>query len=188
MKKPIAILSILIIGILCSCNSGEHRYSFIENKNGESIYLDNSKGKVIFINSNNRISDYVDLNIGENEIKKIKNEKDKNDAAQKLKDWDKKELVGTKYNAELSTRYYKDKLIYRLTIEPYDVYIANRLNTITFYLVDESGFILEKIIPENWIRNLDKKGMPETFGSNGSISMTIENYLEIINWNISWLF
>jgi hypothetical protein len=188
MKKMFwFIISVSCMMCLNNCNSG-NKYSYVENKEGQSVYLDNLKGKVIFINNSNRITDYVDLNLTDQEIQKIKNDKDKNDASQKLKDWGSQSISGTKYSVSFSTRFYKDKLLYIATISPYDEDLRYIASTISIDLVDISGFSLEKISPGNWVKNVDEKGKPTRLSYSGDIPMTLENYLEINNWGLMWKF
>ena len=182
MNKVLLFMVIIISFICISCQ----KFSFIETKNGQSVFLDSNNGKVVYVNNSNRVSDYVDLKINEQEIAKIKNDKEINDSAQKMKDWGKNSIPGTKYSLEFLTRFYNDKLLYILQIEPYDDNTARIANTITVDLIDTAGFTLETIEPPRWTRVVDEKGKTQMLNSGGNIPITLENYMEIFDWSPSW--
>jgi len=174
---------VFFISLFCfGCQKFEH----IGTKDGQTAFLDSSNGKIIYINNSNRVVDYVDLNLSKDEISRIKNDKELNDSAQKMKFWGKRDIPGTKYSIELSTRFYNDKLLYILQIGPYDDGISRLANTITVDLVDLDGFSLETIEPKRWIRSVDESGKAQKLSTNGNLPITLENYFEISEWDPSW--
>jgi hypothetical protein len=165
---------------------GCQKFEHIGTKDGQTIFLDSSNGKVIYINNSNRVVDYVDLKLNKDEIRRIKNDKELNDSAQKMKIWGERNIPGTKYTLELSTRFYNDKLLYILQIGPYDDGISRLANTITVDLVDLAGFSLETIDPTRWIRSVDASGKAQKLSASGDLPITLENYFEISEWDPSW--
>lgn len=176
-------LSLIVFFIsITSCQ----KYEFIGLKEGQNVFLDNINGKVIYINNSNRVVDYVDLKLNSSEITRIQIDKDLNDSAQKMKFWGDKNIPGTKYSLELSTRFYNDKLLYILQIRPYDDGVSRLANTITVDLVDTAGFVLETIDPTRWIRIVNDEGKAQRLSTSGSLPVTLENYFEIDDWSPSW--
>lgn len=192
-KLSIIFLFLILIIILstsftCSKNDNtkENNFSYIGDKNGQSVFLDTKNGKIIYVNNSNRIIDYVDLQLSEQEISKIMQDKEINDSLQKYKVWNDYVISGTKYTLKFSTRFYNDKLLYLLFMTPYDNNASNLANTISIFLCDAAGFDLESFTPKGWIRSLDADGKPYAMGISGNIPITLENYLEITSWTASW--
>ena len=183
------ILTVISLSLfLFGCSSSSNKYGFVETKDGKSVYLDNSIGRVVFIDKSNRITDFVDLNLGNTEISRIKTDREKNDNAQKLRDWGKQDIAGTRYSVSLQTRYYKDRLLYITDLGPFDDSLKYKSTTIEMDLVDATGFSLEKIHPETWMRVVDDKGVSIKLQYRGEIPMTLDNYLEISSWMLQWKF
>ena len=182
MKKFFRIM-VIIVSLFCI---GCQKFEYIGTKDGQTAFLDSNNGKVIYINNSNRVVDYVDLKLNTNEISRIRNDKDLNDSAQKMKFWGKKDIPGTKYTLELSTRFYNDKLLYILQIGPYDDGLSRLANTITVDLVDLAGFSLETIDTLRWVQSVDAEGKAQKLSANGNLPITLENYFEIDEWDPSW--
>jgi hypothetical protein len=182
MKRILSLLAVTVFILSAACQ----KYSRIGEKDSQSVFLDEYNGKVIYINNSNRVVDYVDLKLNEQEIKEIRTNKELNDSLQKMKDWGDNTIAGTKYSLNLATRFYNDKLLYILELKPYDDNITRLANTITVDLTDIVGFTLETIDPERWTRSVDAEGNPQQLTARGSIPITLENYLEIYDWNPYW--
>jgi hypothetical protein len=81
-----SIVVILFSTLLASCNQEETGGFDVINKDsdGRISIINQGSGKLIVINKSNRIDDVIDLNLKDEEIAKIKNAKEKQDAAVRL--------------------------------------------------------------------------------------------------------
>ena len=186
MKKPFfALLFIACFFGLLGCDQKQnYPFSYVGERGGQSIYLDGEKGKIIYIDETNRIIDYVDLRPDSMVVSQI--ESDKWDA---LRDQDHgtRNIPGTDYKVSLSTRYYSNRLLYIMRVEPFSDNARNFANTLSVELHDSRGFSLVEIdSSRNWINNVDDSGNRIGLESRGSIQVTLRNYLEIAYWNPRW--
>jgi hypothetical protein len=179
-KKSICGISFLFVSILIiSCN----KYAFVETKNNQSVYLDQEKGKVVYVDETNRVVDSVNLNLTQQDIQNIEEEKTQIFEAKFLGTKD----VGTRttYNLSLSMRFYNNRLLYLVDIKPYNSGTRRMANTINVHLADINGFVLEELDLRGWttaVENEEEIGL-STFGS---IPISINNYMEINDWNPLW--
>lgn len=190
MIKRTKIIFILA-GLLVSCSqSSNESFSFINKDSEGKISIINQKsGKLILINKSNRIEDVIDLNIKDEEIARIKNEKESQDAATKIKSWGEVSITGEKYKVSLSTRHYKDKLLYTFSFMPADSTSAVKARSTRFVLYDENGFALEKINPtQSWSTIVDENGKAKFEQASGEVQMTLDNYLEVSSFSPLWSF
>ncbi|MDR1930103.1 MAG: hypothetical protein LBQ44_05665 [Treponema sp.] len=105
--KNFAVLIFVCLAFAGCSKKQEYPFSFVEQKGGISVYLDGQKGKIIYIDETNRIIDYVDLRPNSTIVQTI--EQNKNDALLD-KDRGSKNMPGTDYLVELSTRFYNNRL------------------------------------------------------------------------------
>ncbi len=187
--KLLAIILTTVALSACSDSSTDSYQVINKEPDGKISIINQKTGQLTVINKSNRIEDVVDLDVGSSEIEKIKAAKEKQDAALKIKDWGETQITGTKYKVSLSTRYYKDKLLYRFNFSPSDSTSAMKARQTTIHLRDENGFVLEKINPYlSWSTSVNEKGIPEMESANGEIPMTLDNYLEISAYDPLWSF
>ena len=186
MKKGfvIGLLAVFCGVFFVGCK--ENEFSYIKTRDGQSVFLDGKNGKVIYVNSSNRVIDFVDLNLSAREITTIRRNKEANDALQRMREWDKRTISGTNYSLELSTRFYDDRLLYILEMSPFDNNASGLANTITVHLLDEAGFVLEVLRPQVWSRIVNSEGKATAMSSRGGIPITLDNYMEISNWSPTW--
>ena len=173
----VILLSMTILVINCN------KYSFVETKNNQSVYLDQEKGKVIFVDETNRIVDSISLNLTVQDIQSIKENKA---IVFEPKIFGVKDIgTRSKYFLSLNIRFYNNKLLYLTTIKPYNSGTRRIANTINILLGDSNGFVLEEFSPRGLVITIedDEEVGLDTFGS---IPITINNYMEIDNWNPQW--
>jgi hypothetical protein len=159
-------------------------FEFVETKSGLSVYLDGARGKLIYMDETNRIIDYVSLKPNSNEITIIEDNK-----IQALKNTDRGErsMPGTDYSVKLSTRFYSNRLLYVLELKPFDERARRFANTVSIELLDENGFVLGEIDSTyDWTTTVDSNGKEIGLNTQGSISITLRNYLEIDRWGPKW--
>jgi hypothetical protein len=171
--------------VLAGCSrEQEYPFSFVEQKSGISVYLDGQKGKIIYIDETNRIIDYVDLRPNSTAIQVI--EQNKNDALVN-KDRGSKDMPGTDYSIELSTRFYNNRLLYMIKLSPFNDKIKRFARTVSIQLMDDRGFVLGEIESSyDWTTSVDVTGKEIALDAQGSIPITLRNYLEIVNWGPLW--
>jgi hypothetical protein len=186
LHRMLVLASSSLVFLLICCTN--NKYKFIEKSDNGIIFLDNVKGRVIFINRSNRVSDFVNLSLSDSEIARITTKKEQDDASQKLKDWGEQDIAGTKYSIALKTRYYKDRLLYICTLTPYSDTMKQNIDTIKIEFLDAAGFQLESVKPKTWARLVDDNGKGVGFQYSGELPMTLDNYLEIDGWSIQWSF
>ena len=191
-KSPTAaICSTVIIFTIYGCNFQKQGDFQPINKDpdGRISIIDQTKGKLIIINKSNRIQDVISLSLNSEEIRKIKSEKDIQDSSTKIREWPETDINNTKYKVTLFTRYYKDRLLYKIKFSPADNMSAFRARTVSVNLRDNNGFVLEKITPQDeWVTVVDSAAVPIEETANGEIPMTLDNYLEIHGYDPSWRF
>jgi hypothetical protein len=159
-------------------------YEFIGNQNGQSVYLDAVHGKVIFVDESNRIIDYLDLKPNSEQVNEIVHDKA---AAISNKEWKSQTIPGKDYSVSLSTRFYNNRLLYVLKVSPGTDKARDFARTVSVELTDRNGFVLGEIETSySWTRTLDDDGTPVFFTSQGSIPITLRNYLEISSWGPRW--
>jgi hypothetical protein len=181
MKKLWFVFSVLA---LLGCNGKqEYPFSYVGERNGQSIYLDGQKGKIIYLDETNRIIDYVDLRPNSSDITAI--EKNKTAALQSM-DRGKEDISGQPYSVSLSTRYYSNRLLYIMKLEPYNDNARRFANTVSIELSDSNGFLLGEIPSSNWTNIVDDAGNRVSLQAQGSIPITLRNYLEIVSWGPKW--
>jgi hypothetical protein len=151
---------------------------------GQSIYLDGENGKIIYIDETNRIIDYVNLRPNSTDVASIENNRME---ALKNKDRGKETIPGTDYSVSLSTRYYSNRLLYILKLEPYNDNARRFANSLSVELFDEKRFLLGEIdLSYDWTNIVDDSGQRVKLQTQGSIPITLRNYLEIISWGAKW--
>jgi hypothetical protein len=146
--------------------------------------MDAEKGKLIYVDESNRIIDYVDLRPDQVSIDRIVANKD---MAINNKDWGSKDIPGTDYSVSLSTRFYSNRLLYVLKLEPYNDKARQFARTISIDLGDRNGFNLGEIESSyDWTNSVDDTGKEVGMNTQGSIPITLRNYLEIYSWGPRW--
>ena len=185
MKKLGFVFLVFCVLLLLGCSGKqEYPFSYVGERNGQSIYLDGQKGKVIYLDETNRIIDYVDLRPNSSDILAI--EKNKVAALQNM-DRGKEDIPGQAYSVSLSTRYYSNRLLYIIDIEPYNDNTRRFANSVSIELSDSKGFLLGQITSSsNWTNIVDSEGKRVSMQSQGSIPITLRNYLEIVSWGPKW--
>jgi hypothetical protein len=194
--RNILVLLILASSIsscfLDKANDKEPSSNFqIINKelDGKISIIEPKRERIIVINKNNRVDDVIDLNLKDSDISAIKLAKEYQDKALKIRNWGEQSITNTKYAVTLSTRYYKDKLLYKLTFSPGDSSTPLKARQTTIILRDENGFIVEKINPfSSWVTIIDEEGIPAAEQASGEVPMTLDNYLEIGSFSPTWSF
>jgi hypothetical protein len=182
--KNLAVLFFVCLVFLGCSKEQEYPFSFVEQKGGISVYLDGQKGKIIYIDETNRIIDYVDLRPNSTIVHAI--EQNKNDALMN-KDRGNKNMPGTDYSIELSTRFYNNRLLYMMKLSPFNDKIKRFARTVSIQLEDDRGFVLGKIESSyDWTTSVDDTGKEVALSKQGSIPITLRNYLEIVNWGPLW--
>jgi hypothetical protein len=182
--KNIAVLIFVCLVFMGCSKEQEYPFSFVEQKGGISVYLDGQKGKIIYIDETNRIIDYVDLRPNSTAVQTI--EQNKNDALMN-KDRGSKDMPGTDYSIELSTRFYNNKLLYMMKLSPYNDKAKRFARTVSIQLMDDRGFVLGEIESSyDWTTTVDDTGKEIALSTQGSIPITLRNYLEIVNWGPLW--
>lgn len=178
----------LCIFITIGCSS-RPTMQMVQSVDGKTTILDSKNNRLIVANQSNRIVDVVNLDLTSDQVAFIKSQKEINDKKIKVNYWPSFTPPQEKYTVSLSTRYYKDNCLYNITISPYDERLANdRFSIATIEFSDSSGFILEKVdlSLERWTRMVNDSGIPYEKGISGKIPMTLDNYMEIKNWNCTW--
>jgi len=190
MKKMI-FLAFGVSLLLSSCKEEKNENYQVINKDidGKLSVIDQSKGRIIVINKNNRVNDVVELNLKDDDISKIKLAKEDQDKALKIRSWGNTTITGTKYTLSLSTRYYKDKLLYKLTFSPSDAGTPLKARETQINLRDQNGFIIEKINPySSWVSVVNENGVAQFEQASGEMPMSLDNYLEISAYDPTWTF
>jgi hypothetical protein len=173
----------LVFSMLTGCQK-DNPFVFIETRNGQTIFLDASRGKLIYVDESNRIIDYVDLKPNEVSINEIVDNKQR---AINNKDWGSEGVPGTDYSISLSTRFYNNRLLYVLKIAPYNDKIKQFARTVSIDLSDINGFNLGEIESSyGWTTTVDNDGKEIGLNTQGSIPITLRNYLEIYRWGPRW--
>ena len=91
------------------------------------------------------------------------------------------------FTVKLSTRFYSNRLLYVIELEPFNDRAIRFANTISIELLDRNSFLLGTINRStNWIRSVDSSGNPSGLTTQGSIPITLRNYLEINSWGPTW--
>jgi hypothetical protein len=185
MNIKIFVVLILVCCIFVGCSKEqEYPFSFVEQKSGISVYLDGQKGKIIYIDETNRIIDYVDLRPNSTIIQTI--EQNKNDALMN-KDRGSEDMPGTDFSIKLSTRFYNNRLLYMMELSPYNDKARQFARTVSIDLMDDRGFVLGEIeSTRSWTARVDSSGKETGLDTQGSIPITLRNYLEIENWGPKW--
>ncbi|MDR2400392.1 MAG: hypothetical protein LBD73_01920 [Deferribacteraceae bacterium] len=182
--KKLALVVFLALFILACQKQGQYQY--VETKDGRDFFLNSGEGKVVYVDKSNRIIDYVDLSLSLDEVARIKKEKALNDSSQKYRSFNESQIAGTDYSAEIRTRFYSDRLLYKVTVSPYREDLNRNSSNISFQFTDVAGFTLESVEPKGWTRIVDDNGTPVALETNGRIPMTLENYLEIASRGLLW--
>jgi hypothetical protein len=183
-KKKNLFITVFIFSIVISGCQKDNPFVFIETKSGQSVFLDASRGKLIYVDESNRIIDYVDLRPDQTAISEIVKNKDQ---AINNKDRGSEDVPGTNYSVSLSTRFYNNRLLYVLRITPSDDKIKQFARTVAIDLTDRNGFNLGEIESTySWTTIVDNDGKEMGLSTQGSIPITLRNYLEIYNWGPRW--
>jgi hypothetical protein len=186
MKKiylAVFFLSASTAVLLTGCRK-DNPFVFIETRNGQTVFLDASKGKVIYVDESNRIIDYVDLKPNGEAISEIVENKSR---AINAKEWGAEDIPGTDYSVSLSTRFYNNRLLYLLSIKPYNDKARQFARTVKIELNDRNGFNLGEIDSSyDWVSSVDDAGKEMGLNTQGSIPITLRNYLEIYRWGPRW--
>jgi hypothetical protein len=178
------LLMLIFLSLFISGCQKENPFVFIETRNGQAVFLDASRGKLIYVDESNRIIDYVDLKPNGETISEIVENKDR---AINNKDWGSEDIPGTDYSISLSTRFYNNRLLYILEIEPHNDKVRQFARTVKIDLSDITGFNLGEIESSyNWIASVDDTGKETGLNIQGSIPITLRNYLEIYSWGPRW--
>lgn len=189
MKMVSTILAFSCLSLLGCDGLDNKKYEIVDrDANGRLSIINQSSGQMLVVNKSSRIEDVISLNLSDGDVEEIRSEKDRQDAALKIREWPECEIPNSKYKVQLSTRYYKDRLLYQLIFFPSSETSAMKARTISINLRDGNGFVLEKIDPHNWVSVVNDKGKPEKEQANGEIPMTLDNYMEIAYYDPSWRF
>jgi hypothetical protein len=186
MKKVVFCLVsvVLVVGLFSSCQKQNYPFSYVGTQNGQTIYLDGAKGKVVYVDESNRIIDYVSLRPDSNDITNIVYNKTR---AIENKDWGERSIPGKEYSLSLSTRFYNNRLLYQIKITPFNDKARQFARTVTVELNDKNGFNLGEIDSTySWTQTVDSEGNPMGLNTQGSIPITLRNYLEIEYWGPKW--
>jgi hypothetical protein len=187
IKNLNALLILALISFLSLFITGckkENPFVFIETKNGQSVFLDALHGKIIYVDESNRIIDYVDLKPNQVLIEEIAENKER---SINTKDWGIEDIPGSDYSVTLSTRFYNNRLLYVLKITPYNEKIKQFARTVSIDLSDKNGFNLGEIESSyDWTITVDDSGKEIGLNTQGSIPITLRNYLEIYHWGPKW--
>ena len=179
------IITVLSIFTIFSCGPLQNnRYVFVETKDGLSIFLDGRNGNLVYIDETNRVIDYVSLSPSTTEISDIERNKQQ---ALRITTRGDRAIPGMEFTVKLSTRFYSNRLLYVIELEPYNDRASRFANTISIELLDSNQFLLGTIgRSTNWIRSVDSSGNPSGLTTQGSIPITLRNYLEINSWGPTW--
>jgi hypothetical protein len=173
---------LLVIGCTLSLLLGCSKYSFIENKDGQSVFLDERGGKIIYVDASNRVIEQVDL-----KTKTVNQDGTGKTEAMSGKEWRMKTIPGTDFKVTFSSRFYNNKLLYQIQIEPYNNKTRSFARSISIKLTDKKGFVLETISSlYNWTNLVNDTGEDIGLNTYGSIPITLGNYLEINDWGPLW--
>ena len=184
-RASVYIIWVSLILFLSGCNQQQNnRFTFVETKDGLSVYLDGRAGSVIYIDETNRIIDHVSLRPNSGEIGIIESSKRE---ALRSTDRGYRDIPGSPYSVELSTRFYSNRLLYVIRLEPFDNRAREMANTISIQLLDDNGFVLGTINRNtNWVTSVNSEGVEVGLNTQGSIPITLRNYLEINRWGPQW--
>jgi hypothetical protein len=184
LRDFMALVFVSLLAFLAFGCQKENPFVFIETKNGQSVFLDASKGKLIYVDESNRIIDYVDLKPDKTSVEGIVLDKDRSITTI---DRGSKDIPGTDYSVSLSTRFYNNRLLYILKIEPYKDNSEQFARTVSIDLSDKTGFKLGEIESTySWVSIVDDTGKRVGLNTQGSVPITLRNYLEIYGWAPSW--
>jgi hypothetical protein len=156
---------------------------------GKITVFDSKAKKLLIVNESNRITDVVDLELSPEQINEMKTTKEINDKRVKINNWPEFHPPSEKYTVNLSTRFYKDQLLYKVTIQPCDErIIAKSIIFKNIILYDSSKFVLEDIdLPFNaWTKLIDSTGTINSIQTTGKIPMNLDSYMEIAKWTTTW--
>ena len=182
MKK--LVFAFCVLGVLGCGQKQDYPFSYVGERSGQSIYLDGQKGKLIYIDETNRIIDYVDLRPKSTDILAIESRKEE---ALQIIDRGKRSAGGTGYSVSLSTRFYSNRLLYIMDVEPYNDNARRFATSLSVELYDGGGFTLGEISSSNsWTNIVDSSGNRVALQSQGNIPITLRNYLEIVRWGPRW--
>jgi len=177
MRKFVFVL-LAVIGCVYGCS----KYSFIESKDGQSIFLDERNGKVIYVDASNRVIEQVNLKT--NAVNQDGADKKR---AMSGKEWGTKDIPGTDFKVTFASRFYNNKLLYYIKIEPYNNTITRFARTVSIKMMDENAFLLETIDSSySWNTTVNSSGEDIGLNRYGSIPITLGNYLEISDWGPLW--
>ena len=175
LAVPLGIVLALLV-------SGCGKYSYVENTNGLSVFLNERNGNVIYVDDSNRIVDRVKLGAGP----------DDRDGANKAaamsgREWGTREIPGTDFKVSFYTRFYNNQLLYKIEVEPYNNRTLAFARTVVVKLMDDNGFVLGTIpTVYDWTQNVDGNGEPVAVEATGNIMVTLGHYLEIGDWSPLW--
>ena len=183
-KGLIYIIILFFVFTVIGCDQQNNRFVFVETKDGLSVYLDGRSGRLIYIDETNRIIDYVSLTPSSDVISSIESNKQQ---ALRITSRGSRDIPGMEFTVRLSTRFYSNRLLYTLELEPYNDRATRFANTISIELLDSSSFVIGTINRStNWVRSVDNSGNPTGLSTQGSIPITLRNYLEINRWGPLW--
>jgi hypothetical protein len=178
------LVVVLFLAFLVTGCQKKNPFVFIETRNGQTVFLDASRGKLIYVDESNRIIDYVNLKPSGSVIKEIVSNKE---MAINNKDWGSEDVPGTDYSVSLSTRFYNNRLLYVLNVSPFNDRARQFARTLAIDLSDINGFNLGEIETSySWVTSVDDTGKETGLNTQGSIPITLRNYLEIYKWNPRW--
>jgi hypothetical protein len=180
----VAVIVVSVFAFLVFGCQKENPFVFVETKNGQTVFLDASRGKLIYVDESNRLIDYVDLKPDQVAVDEIIFDKNR---SVNTKDWGNRDMPGTDYSVSLSTRFYNNRLLYILAITPYNDKAKQFARTVSIDLSDKNGFDLGNIESTySWVAVVDDAGKEAGLTVQGSIPITLRNYLEIYNWGPRW--
>ncbi|MDR0598791.1 MAG: hypothetical protein LBG84_01735 [Treponema sp.] len=179
-------LAALLATVLGCGQKRDYPYEFMEEKDGVSVYLDGARGKLIYIDANNNVIDYVSLRPSAKAARTIAENKEQ---ALKTVDRGTDTLRGTAYSISLSTRFYNNRLLYVLELGPKDDMAWSVAGTVEINLMDADGFSVGTIVPLNpWADTIETTdgGTVECLITQGSVPFSLSDYLEFATWESSW--
>ena len=181
----IALAAVALIG--CERAGDGETYQVInKDADGKILILNQKTGRLTIVSKSNRIDDILELDIKDADVNGIKKKKEDQDKLLKVRAWGVQKIANTPYKVALSTRHYKDKLLYTLSFSDADDTTSYKARTISINLRDANGFVLEKIVPTSWVTVVNEEGKPQIEQASGEIPMTLDNYLEISAYDPNW--
>ena len=188
LKNKLLLLSFVV---LVGCDTRDTKTYEVVNKDldGRLSVINQDAGEMLIINKSNRIEDVISLKLSLDQIDVIKKGKAAQDLALKVREWPKNRISNTLYSVGLSTRYYKDRLLYKISFSPADKSSIQKAKTLKVYLRDNNGFVLEEIDPNSqWGTVVNESGKSVSEIAEGEIPMTLDNYLQVSGFDSSWRF